>query len=530
MKHNISHHLRQESTWIIILLLLIGGLFYSRSACHVVIGDELRYFYTFDLQPGENYFNFNKMRSIHGFGDIVDSQVNHYQTVNGRTFVHTIEQIFSSIIGVRWYYVLNTFIFLVTLLLFIRVAFPRSSENSPWAWLAVVAAFLYMFPSPGRLWLSINLSLNYLWPAAATLGAMILWQKASMEAWRPTKRWQSLLTILLCFFLGWSNEAFSLPLSGGLFIYQMQNYKKAKWTGISACILYPLWAGAIMLLLSPGNWLRADGGMDTLGSFWTVISEMRLLWIAVIAGCTAAIARPRMLAAFIRENRITATALALAICMGILAHTAARAFTAIELFSAILIARAAAPALRPMTRRGWTIWGTIAVLLVTHQTLITVEHYRQYDSIRQTVIDFEKSPSGTVRYRFHEPPWWAAPFVYWQIPTTEGADYEWRLLGIVRSNGRKPFTALEESIYDHIEDIPGSIGTGDLAPFIKTGRNSYLADASSLESNRFEITTSDSMKTTVYRRLFLTPGGRKIAFIIPPAGKAITSIRAIGTH
>ena len=90
MRHNISHHLRQESTWIIILLLLIGGLFYSRSACHVVIGDELRYFYTFDLQPGENYFNCNKMRSIHGFGDIVDSQVNHYQTVNGRTLVHTI--------------------------------------------------------------------------------------------------------------------------------------------------------------------------------------------------------------------------------------------------------------------------------------------------------------------------------------------------------------------------------------------------------------------------------------------------------
>ena len=356
----------------------------------IVIGDELRYFYTFDLQPGENYFNFNKMRSIHGFGDIVDSQVNHYQTVNGRTLVHTIEQIFSSIIGVRWYYARHTFIFLVTLLLFIRVAFPAAAKTARghgwplWQHSCTCSHRQVGYGSP------INLSLNYLWPAAATLGAMILWQKASMEAWRPTKRWQSLLTILLCFFLGWSNEAFSLPLSGGLFIYQMQNYKKAKWTGISACILYPLWAGAIMLLLSPGNWLRADGGMDTLGSFWTVISEMRLLWIAVIAGCTAAIARPRMLAAFIRENHITATALALAICMGILAHTAARAFTAIELFSAILIARAAAPALRPMTRRGWTIWGTIAVLLVTHQTLITVEHYRQYDSIRQTVIDFEK--------------------------------------------------------------------------------------------------------------------------------------------
>jgi len=518
--------LRSEQFWAGAVIFLAAMMIFVRSAKHTPIGDELRYYYKFELKPGENYFNFNNLKPVRTIGDVIESQINHYKCVNGRIPVHFAEQ---TIAAKRWlnvFYVLNAVAFAGMILLFLRLTLPAGKRRTAVAALTATAGFLYLFPVPSRLWMSVNLSLNYLWPSLATLTVLVLLRRATTGRWRPHPL-TAVAVGLLGFLTGWSNEAFAFPLSGATAIYFALNLKKFGHAARSVVI--PLWIGSTVMLLSPGNWIRAAQATETIGSFMTVLMELKILWILALTAAICAAVRPRRLKQFIADNSVTATALALAIGMGVIAHTAARAFTAVELFAAILLMRAAARLIHGLNSRSHRIaFAALLTIMTVHQTAVSIEHYRQYISIRTALKDYCSSTTGTVRYDYRPAPKWLAPFVYMQVPTPEGADYEWRLLGVSRCGTTKPFMALSAETYDNIDTMRTSApASSALYPFVRIG-NAYVTPVKSTTAANYMVTDSNGRQWQIACRKFLSPGLRMFATLIPPAtGIKYTKIKAL---
>ncbi|MDE7124934.1 MAG: hypothetical protein K2O12_00420, partial [Muribaculaceae bacterium] len=252
---NVRNILRSESVWTSAVIILAAMMVFMRSASHILIGDELRYCYKFELKPGQNYFNFNNLKPVKTVSDVIDSQINHYECVNGRIPVHFAEQIIAATKGIRVFYVINAIAFAAMLLLFIRVTLPRRLQWwNPLAALIAAIALLYLFPAPGRLWMSVNLSLNYMWPALASLSVIYCLRKITATGWKPSATANAGL-ITLGFLTGWSNEAFAFPLSAATFLYFALNIRQ--FDRRARMIVIPLWTGALIMLLSPGNWIRA---------------------------------------------------------------------------------------------------------------------------------------------------------------------------------------------------------------------------------------------------------------------------------
>lgn len=501
--------IKSPGLWLILFLAAIAVMAYLRSIHHICVGDELRYFYCFDLKPGENYFNFSNLKLVDDFKDVWDSQINHYLRVNGRSLVHTSEQIFSGIIGVKWFYPINVAILLLTMWLFISFTTPRNLRTRPASILITVFLFLYLFPAPARLWYSINLASNYLWPACAFLGVGLCFRRMCC-GWQPGIL-ASIAIALLSFFLGWSNEAFSFPYSGALAIYLIANFRHIKrryWI-----VALPLWGGACMMLCSPGNWQRAGNEVEHISTLATVLFQLKLIWILLATAAIAAIVRPWKTWHFIKSNYVVITSLALALCMGVIAHTAPRAFTAVELFSAILLMRAIVPVPSFHGKLASILCVCAATAIIAHQTVVTIHHHAQYVAIKQTVKAYETSTTGIVPYNPPPVPPLIKPFVYTQVPASEGADYEWRLLGLSRNKSKKTFTPLTPRTLTALSSLSPDSGY----TFIEGGVFSRM---DSKPPSKVKVMLDNGTEATLTRRVF-RHGPHKYAMLIPPEGRKI---------
>lgn len=503
----------RESTWAALIIMFAVVNIFVRSVNHINIGDELRYYYKFDLKPGQTYFNFSHLEPVKTIEDVVDSQINHYRCVNGRIPVHFIEQLISAKQIFIPYFIINALLFGALIVMFIKLTLPKGKRYNALAILVITMGFMYLFPNPGRLWVSINLSLNYLLPSLLTLCTIYILGLVR-EGRLENVGWLKIAGLyLLGFFTGWSNEAFSFPLSGALFLYYVFHIKKFDY--YSRSLVIPLWIGAVAMVLSPGNWIRASKATDIVPGFLDVLLSIKIIWILIAVGVICAVFNRKGIYNFIKRNYVLFIALLLAVGMGVMAHTGARSFTAIELFAYLLITRAASPLIRPTRGVLRVIFIIIMCLFVLHQSLVTREHIRHYRAISKAVDDYRTSRYGTVRYDYQESPALLAPFVYSQIPTLGGAKYEWSLLGVSVCGTQKPFIALSPEQYDNIDTINyASPGSSPLYPFTQLG-NGYVAPAGCVKSGSYAVTTDDGRQLTIYCRKFYSPSGRVFSALVP---------------
>lgn len=428
-------------------LAAIAVMVWIRSDAHIPVGDELRYFYSFTDTADGSYFNFKAVKPVTCFSDICHSLVNHYNHVNGRIPVHAAQYFFSAIASPRFIYPLNALILVALIAAFVRLTTRvPSSRTNPWTWLLATAMFLYLFPAPSRLWYSLNLSVNYLWPSLATVAMLLVWRRATLGAGFNSVAVKAAI-VVAALLAGWSNEGFSLPLCGAMVITVIAAPRRL--LGKTWWFILPLGIGCLMLIASPGNWHRASAAVDNnvASSFTTVIARLKLLWIALAAAAVAAFVNRRALVALVKANSLVVIALALAIGFGTVAHTAPRAFTGIELLAAILLGRATFDRLGS---RRLALCGVLALAMLVHQGFITAEVIRQNNRIKDVVNRFVNEPTGTVAYDYREPSTALAPWVYTLKPLSRDTEYEWSWLGYSLTDGRRPIVAIDADAFDLI--------------------------------------------------------------------------------
>ena len=251
--HNTDTTQRINRLLIFLILLSTGIFTYLRSHYHVPIGDDLVYGYVLHTDHWHGYWEENGLQEkISSLSDIVDSQIDHYYHANGRSLVHVVAQLFTGIIGIEMYYILAALMMMALVWLIVRFCFTARQRANPLWWLLTIVGIMYLLPYQ-RLWYSIAYSCNYLIPALLMIAVFLLFRVVNAHS---LDRYEIVMTMVISFVFGWSHEAYSLPVTGGVFVYYLFHFDKFRKQGWILAV--PLFIGAFIMLVAPGNWARLD--------------------------------------------------------------------------------------------------------------------------------------------------------------------------------------------------------------------------------------------------------------------------------
>ena len=472
---------------IILLLVVTGAFFLMRSVNRELYCDEIMYGYKLNATKYGEYWtspNTALDGEIKTVGDVISSQYNHYFYGNGRSIAHAIEQLFTGVIGVNVFYLLNTIVFVFTIVLFVRKYMSRQYYLS---WLLAIVMFLYLFPYPSKLWFSINLANNYLFPIFWTLLFIYQWGKLREKEETVSKvvLWTAPLVGLLA---GWSNEAFAIPIAGGFFIYYIFNVKKVNPRALLSLI--PLWVGTAIMVLSPGNISRfmkssGDGGsklMEVVQNAGDNLLQLKLFWLLLIVVIAFVIFNRKRLVCMMKEHTVIVIAFVLGLLFGLVANTAYHSFTGIELFAMMLSCSLIAPLIENIKHK--TIVAIVLTLVFcVHQKMIVDAEKTQVEMQRALISEFTSNRDGVVLYDNSYITPWVKPFVTAWVH--EGAsilyDRPFRY-----KYGEKRVFALVQKDYDAVRDFNSKSLNKDKigeTPFYYFGGQIFIAQAHEMKPN-----------------------------------------------
>lgn len=189
---------------------------------------------------------------ISSLKDIIISQSYHYMDHSGRFIVHSIVQLFCGILGVEWFRVLNSIVFVIFCGLTTRLIFKTWNTDITNYIFTTLAIWLFI-PQIGYTVLgNIACSVNYLWAGTATLAFLLIYEKIKAAIHIPAYYSIGLFAVgILC---GSLQETFTIPIAGALCIYYCFNIKQLNrntlWLLIGYCI------GGLILVAAPGNFVR----------------------------------------------------------------------------------------------------------------------------------------------------------------------------------------------------------------------------------------------------------------------------------
>lgn len=386
---------RNSKLWLYVAIFLVSGvLFYLRSTPNIPMEDNLDFsFVKFDVEYADCDY---EPVPISGVDDIMYSLRDMYNGSNGRMPVHFLVMLFMGIIGVETFYVVNSVVFLIVAYLAGVFIFSRRGLT-PFRLLATMIVLLYCMPQTESLWFCPAYGINYLWSLGGTLLFLLIWRRDRMLGW-----WQVALLCPLCYLLGWTHEAFVVPVSCALLLAYAARYRRVKSSAAILALAYI--AGTVTLLSAPAVWSRADGSVGNFPGLasWTVNAIGGLLSnlpfdISVAAMLWMLCRHKSDFRRFCRRNFVVLAVMFFATGMVfVLASGFTRGSLALSFFSVVVVLRILVMYVRWKAR--WYVTASVLAIFVIHQSAIAVEARRHYLHYREMVADFLASPTGTVVY------------------------------------------------------------------------------------------------------------------------------------
>ena len=214
--------------------------------------------------------------------DIIASQAAHYKLWGGRSIVHGLTQLFL-LLGKPVFNVANT---LMYMLLLLEITYMARRKIDWFDVLIVHGTMLLCLPFFGTVFLWLDGACNYLWGTVLALLPLIITEESEDGVFAKCGL-RSVLAVFLCFLAGWTNENTACGVLAGRAVwlaYRRTRHRTVKvWEWIS---LLAETVGVLILLLAPGNFARAGGGILAGG---TVALAKRTCVTMVYVGAYAAV-------------------------------------------------------------------------------------------------------------------------------------------------------------------------------------------------------------------------------------------------
>ena len=230
----------------ILFLILVGVAYYLLLRLYVGPVEDIIYQYV----SGENGLQYDK--PVATFGDAILSQIQDYQTSNGRFLNHVVIQYLCSIpVGREIYFVLTTVAFM-GLLAGILVLIRNNCKTNRADKYIVLLLLMYLSPHQGlTIFGHVAFGVNYMWTSCVTIWFLILWRyirNHTLSIYGKT------VCALMALVAGALHEGFSLPVSAYLFLFYCFNRRSFK--GFEALLVLSYWIGTCTVVFAPANILR----------------------------------------------------------------------------------------------------------------------------------------------------------------------------------------------------------------------------------------------------------------------------------
>lgn len=400
------------SFWIVLLLLVIGNVTFIRSYYNEPSLDEVVYTFVWEKDDptwlwGEGH---RFERQVSSFSDVLQTQYRHYFEVNGRALIHTVEQSFTG--HMLLFCMINTCMFGLFIWLIVWYVSGDRWSNRYGLWVVTVIALLFCFDRTYNLWTSINIGLNYLWPAVMMVGAFILWEHLDKNT--ISKKYIPLI-VLFAIIFGWSHEGYVVGFSGGMFLYYCIHYKK--FNGQILWFAIPLWTFTAILIASPGNIARTANFSNTSGNiqgklhgaldYLTYLDFADYLlgsWIfcALVVGILFLVFRGNFnkIKSFVIVNQSLFLVFSVALLFLYFFHTT-RADTGVQLLSLLIILKFINKDYFCInTRTKVIIYGCLTFLLLCQQLLVARDAISIYEIDHAYMEEYKKSSDGLVELQY----------------------------------------------------------------------------------------------------------------------------------
>lgn len=386
MKRNsaIIPIINRENAVSLLLMAAVGVVIYLFCVENVWLVDNLFYKFKFDL----TYHEFGNGRTlltdpIKNIGDIVQSQVNHYQSWGGRFVAQSLVQLFCSILGQKWFALFNAIIYISLLNLIMSIAGVdwRNFKSLLTVILLVFVSFITdMSPS---------FQINYIWMFTLALGFVKLFFTYTNE--------KSMVKIvflgLYSFISGFGHEGLNVGIGGAIIVYWLANMRR--FTLAEYVMAIGFGAGCAALCLAPGNFVRMSGvehHNNIIMSIFSLVVSARTILLMIVVALAARIRRKLTWGNIYNQNRFyfNVMIICLLFCL-VLGFSGGRALFGAELMAIIITVR-----LLKNHSFDWawlTVFGSIVVSFWIVQFRMIELRRAQYDDI---CSQYELSKDGYV--------------------------------------------------------------------------------------------------------------------------------------
>lgn len=476
---------------IILSLLCAGVSIFFQAKLYLPVNDDSCYQHILGEyivgSPDNDY-----SKRVETFDDLVTSQINHYLHTNGRAVVHTIVQALIAFGG--WEFVIPLFISIVlisTLIAFIFYCYPAEKRSKPLPWILATGVWLLMYPTPDGAFYRLVFTMNYLFPMFMCLCFMLVVRRVEQREAFPM-----ILGCVIAFFTGWSQEGFSFPLCASMLIYLFVNRKND--IRRTLILFLPLFLGALLILLSPGNFVRVGGIQNPFIYLWLGIvdltTKLPLLWVEIIILLISYFMSPIGFRSRVRPFMIAWLGFVLSMMFSILAHSGPWSMMNVEFYGAI-VAFSQLPVIAKRIRLGDRVYEKLAymllVILLFQQSCLLVNVRKMRAIQNEFIADYVESDDGIVELPKHSFPILVKPWLFdWHRvgPTTRG--YIYRTLEYEYGNPDKPMKVMRGKDFMAVRRpndfyVKSNLSPGG-SPFYE-GDDFYWSRLNWLGNNRYEM-------------------------------------------
>lgn len=231
-----------------------------------LLGGYVLVFSLWALWLGDDFYN---GPGVFSWRDIVNSQIHHYTSVNGRAVAHFFCQLYIPFLGKTLFAISNALVCIGLLLMMAKLC---SIPYSNWKMMALLACLILL---GFRTKFTPTCQIGFPWMFALVTAFLLILRKFGKDEPNPWKGYHLIWAAPFAILAGWSQEALVIGVGGALGIFAMLNTRRmtpAQWL-----LLICFAAGAALLCLSPATIGRTDeahGGSNLLPPFLLSLAKL----------------------------------------------------------------------------------------------------------------------------------------------------------------------------------------------------------------------------------------------------------------